>query len=140
MTKWNGLLCRAGIALGAIAAATAPALTQRPARPAALDKLQPGLWQLRDLDSKAELPPICLGDPNLLVQLRHRAAPCSRIVVAEDEAAATVHYTCTAGGYGHTVIRVETPRLAQIQTQGIAGNTPFAARLEARRAGSCAGD
>ena len=137
MTKWKGLLCSAGIALCAIAAAAAQAPTQRPGRPAALAKLQPGLWQLRDLDSKAELPPVCLGDPNLLVQLRHRAAACSRIVVGEEEAAATVHYTCTAGGYGHTVIRVETPRLAQIQTQGIADATPFQARIEARRAGSC---
>ena len=136
MLKWSGLLVGAGLALGAIGAAPAP--TQRPARPAALDKLQPGLWQLRDLDSKTELPPVCLGDPNLLVQLQHRAAACSRIVVAEDQAGATVHYTCAAGGYGQTVIRVETPRLAQIQTQGIAGTAPFQARLEARRAGSCA--
>lgn len=137
MTRRSGFLCWTAIALGAVAAATSPALTQRPARPVALGKLQPGLWHFRDLDGNVELPPLCLGDPQLLVQLRHRAAACSRIVVAEDEASATVHYTCSAGGYGQTVIRVETPRLAQIRTQGIAGNAPFSARLEARRAGSC---
>jgi hypothetical protein len=137
MTKRSGLLCRVLIVIGAIAAITAPAMTQRPARTAALAKLQSGLWQLRDLDSKAELPPICLGDPNLLVQIRHRSAPCSRIVVAEEAGAATVHYTCPAGGYGQTLIRVETPRLAQIETQGIVGSTPFSSRLEARRVGRC---
>jgi hypothetical protein len=138
MKRRKGLPGRALIALGAIAALTAPALTQRPARPAALQKLQAGLWQLRDLDNpRAELPPVCLGDPNLLVQLRHRSAPCSRLVVAQDDLSATVHYTCTSGGYGQTLIRIETPRLAQIETQGIAGNAPFASRLEARRVGTC---
>ena len=132
---------RALIALGLIAALTAPALTQRPARPAALQKLQAGLWQLRDLENpKAELPPVCLGDPNLLVQLRHRSAVCSRIVVAENQGTATVHYTCPAAGYGQTLIRIETPRLAQIETQGIADNRPFSSRLEARRVGRCPGN
>ena len=126
------------LALGALAALAAPALTQRPARPAALQKLQAGLWQLRDLDdSKAELPPVCIGDPGLLVQLRHRNVPCSRLVVSQDALSATVHYTCAAGGYGQTRVRVETPRLAQIDTQGIAGNSPFSSRIQARRVGSC---
>lgn len=134
----NGLVRRALIALGAILAVTAPALTQAPGRPAALEKLQAGLWQLRDLDSpNVQLPLLCLGDPNLLVQLKHRNAPCSRLVVGQDQLSATVHYTCTAGGFGQTLIRVETPRLVQIETQGIAENVPFASRFEARRVGAC---
>ncbi len=138
MTLRNGLVRRTLIAFGAILAVTAPALTQPPGRPAALDKLQAGLWQLRDLDSpNAQLPLLCLGDPNLLVQLRHRNASCSRLVVGQDQLSATVHYTCTAGGYGQTLIRVETPRLVQIDTQGIAENVPFASRFEARRVGAC---
>jgi hypothetical protein len=138
MKKRKWILWRAAIALGAVAAATAPALTQRPARTDALAKLQAGLWQLRDLDSRAELPPVCLGDPNLLVQLKHRSAACSRIVVAENRGTATVHYTCPAAGYGQTLIRIETPRLAQIETQGIADNRPFSSRIQARRVGNCA--
>ena len=137
MKRRSGHLGRGLVALGALVALAAPALTQRPARPAALQKLQAGLWQLRDLDTKAELPPVCIGDPAVLVQLRHRSAPCSRLVVNQDPLSATVHYTCAAGGFGQTLIRVETPRLAQIETQGIAGNSPFATRIEARRIGAC---
>ena len=138
MARRRGPTVRALVALGLVAALAAPALTQRAARPTALQKLEAGLWQLRDLDDpRAELAPVCLGDPNLLVQLRHRGAPCSRRVVGHNQQSATVHYTCTSGGYGQTLIRIETPRLAQIETQGILENRPFSARIEARRVGSC---
>jgi hypothetical protein len=72
--------------------------------------------------------------------LQHRNQPCSRLVVAQDGTAATIHYTCQAGGYGQTSLRVETPRLVQIDTQGIVDNAPFAYRMEARHAGSCNGN
>jgi hypothetical protein len=96
------------------------------------------LWQLRDLDQpQAAQQSICVADPTLLVQLRHRNAPCTRLVLSEDAAGAVFHYTCPASGYGQTALRIETPRLAQIDTQGIAGNRPFAYRAEARRVGTC---
>ncbi len=41
------------------------------------------------------------------------------------------------GGSGRTTIRVETPRLVQIETQGIADQSPFAFSAEARRIGTC---
>jgi hypothetical protein len=106
----------------------------RPALPA-LAMIEPGLWQLR---TQGETPrSICVADPNSLIQLRHRAAPCSRLVIASEKAAATVHYSCPGAGWGRTTLRVETPRLARIDSQGIADNEPFAFTAEARRIGPC---
>jgi hypothetical protein len=130
--------CRAAIAAGAIALATAPGLGEQIGRLAALSKLEHGFWQLRDLDTGQTLPPICVADPAMLMQLQHRNSPCSRLVISSDAQSATVHYTCPANGFGRTSLRVETPRLAQIDTQGISGNAPFAYRVEARRIGPCA--
>lgn len=103
--------------------------------PAALAGLQPGRWVL----SSPSAPPreLCIGDPRVLIQLQHRASACSRYVLDNQPNLTTVHYTCPGAGHGQTTIRVETPRLAQIDTQGIAGRAPFALSLEARRVGDC---
>lgn len=134
----SGAWRRAVIALGAInmvsIAASAP---QGRTKLSALGQLEPGLWQLRDLDNQASQQSICVADPIALMQLRHRNAPCSRVVIADSAKATTIHYTCPATGFGRTELRVETPRLAQIDTQGIADNAPFAYRAEARRIGVC---
>ena len=50
----------------------------------------------------------------------------------------TVNYTCPGIGRGRTTIRVETPRLVQIDSQGLDRGAPFALRAEARRIGPCA--
>jgi hypothetical protein len=128
------------VLIAAIAATivAGPALTQGGAgKLPALAKLEPGLWRLRNLDDSSTLPPVCIGDPNILMQIQHRNSPCSRLVVANDPRVVTVQYTCPAGGFGRTSIRVETPRLAQIDTQGIVENAPFGYRAEARRVGPC---
>lgn len=131
-------LGRALVALGALIAAATPAVPQARERLPALAKLQPGLYQLRQVEGpRGATRSICLGSPDRLIQLEHRGAPCSQVVVGNTAGEATVHYTCPAGGYGRTSIRVETPRLAQIDTQGISGNRPFAYRAEARRVGAC---
>lgn len=136
--RFNGAWRRAVMALGALtlvsSAASAP---QAGTKLSALARLEPGLWQLRDLDNAGAAQSICVADPSALLQLRHRNAPCSRLVIADDVKGATVHYTCPANGFGRTELRVETPRLAQIETQGIADNAPFAYRAEARRIGVC---
>jgi hypothetical protein len=137
MARFNGM-CRAAIALGAIASATVPAGGQGQEQLTGLSRLEPGLWQLRDLDdASARHAPVCVADPGILMQLQHRHSPCSRLVISSDNSGATVHYTCPAHGFGRTSLRVETPRLVQIDTQGISGNAPFAYRLEARRTGPC---
>lgn len=135
----SGVLGRGAIALGAICLLSAPALTQGQAGLTALALLEPGQWQLRDLDNpRAPARNLCVPDPNSLIQVEHPGAPCSRLVLADAARQATVHYTCPSNGFGRTSLRVETPRLAKIDTQGIIGNAPFALRAEARRVGPCA--
>jgi hypothetical protein len=122
----------------AIALAAASGAVAAGSKLSALSRLEPGLWQFRDLDNaRAAQQAVCIADPILLMQLRHRTAPCTRLVVADNERDAVVHYTCPASGFGQTALRVETPRLAQIDTQGIVDNRPFALRAEARRVGPC---
>ena len=131
---------RALFALGAILLVSPAASAPQAGKLGALARLEPGQWQLRDLDNnRATQQSICVAEPGALIQIRHRGAPCSRLVVAQDTEAATVHYTCPANGFGRTSVRVETPRLVQIDTQGIINNAPFAYRAEARRIGPCSG-
>jgi hypothetical protein len=138
MIRRNGTKGRALLALAALVAVAAPAASERGGGVGALAKLQNGLWQFRVVGGGATQPaPVCIGDPSVLAQLHHRNTPCSRLVVSQDGERAVVHYTCPSGGYGQTSLRVETPRLVQIDTQGISGNVPFAYRAEARLVGSC---
>jgi hypothetical protein len=102
----------------------------------ALDALQPGQWELREAGGGA-VRSLCLGDARLLLQLRHGAAQCSRYVITNDSKVATVTYSCAGNGNGRTTVRVETPRLVQIDTQGVADKSPFVMRLEGRRVGVC---
>ena len=130
--RWGALL------LGGMLAFAWPAPSQRPGTVTALQKVEPGLWQLRDLDGdRGDRGRICLGNRGALLQLAHRNLPCSRLVVAQDQRSATVHYTCSAGGFGQTILTLETPRLLQVSTQGIKDNAPFSYRLQARRVGAC---
>jgi len=119
----------AGLAMAA--PAEAPGVT-------ALSSLQPGLWSIRSRDPDGPaLRQLCLGDPRILLQLRHEGQSCSRFVVTNDAQTAVVTYTCPGRGNGRTTVRVETPRVAQIDSQGIADNSPFDWALEARRVGDC---
>lgn len=141
MASLNGACRRAIFALGAVSLSAAPAIPQgKGAALSALSRLEPGLWQIRNLEDRGAAPQsICVADPTILVQVQHRNSPCSRLVLANDADGATVHYTCPAHGFGRTSVRVETPRLAKIDTQGIVDNAPFAYRAEARRVGACGG-
>lgn len=101
----------------------------------ALSKLEKGRWQLRD--AAGESRSICLGDPVALVQLEHAGISCDQEILASGKGNATVQYSCPGHGYGHTSIRVETPRLARVDTQGLADGRPFSYRAEARKVGTC---
>lgn len=120
-------------ALSAVAAA-APA---PPEGLPALAQLTPGRWQIQRLDTAEPGRTICLGDPLALLQLEHRGRGCARDMVTSDATGGTLHYTCKGRGFGHSKLRIETPRLVRIETQGIANNRPFAYRAEARRVGIC---
>ncbi|HEU0133670.1 MAG TPA: hypothetical protein VFR28_02525 [Allosphingosinicella sp.] len=100
-----------------------------------LSKLERGRWQLRS--SEGPERSICIGDPAVLVQLEHQGVSCGHEILANEAAATTVQYTCSGRGFGHTRIRLETPRLARIETQGLADGRPFSYRVEARKVGSC---
>jgi hypothetical protein len=104
----------------------------------ALQAIQLGQWALRSRSDPAQSRSLCLGDAALLLQLRHGAAACTRFVVTNDPRGATVQYRCPGNGNGRTSIRVETPRLIQIESQGIVNNEPFVVEFEGRRIGECA--
>ena len=125
-------------AFGAFALLSAAAVAQGAGALPALAKLEPGLWQIRDLDAAGSAPErICVSDTAMLMQLQHRHAACTRQVISSEAASAKIHYTCPANGFGTTSVRVETPRLAKIDTQGIMDKIPFAFRAEVRRIGNC---
>jgi hypothetical protein len=116
-----------------------PVIAAEPAQsPAlmALNALETGQWALKAANP-GESRQMCVTDPRLLLQVRHGRAQCSRFVISNDARTATVHYTCPGQGHGRTTVRVETPRLVQIDSQGIADNEPFAIRMEGRRIGGC---
>lgn len=104
----------------------------------ALSAIQPGQWEIHSRDNPDANRSFCMADAKVLLQLRHPNNVCSRYVIADSVKGATVQYSCPSGGNGRTSLRVETPRLVQIETQGIADQSPFAFSAEARRVGDCA--
>ena len=126
-------------ALGLTLAAGGGTAMSQPDKPmVALGQLEPGLWEMRGLDNvRTKRRPICLGDPAVLIQLEHGQITCSRLVIANKAQMLTVHYVCPFNGFGQTSVRVQSPRLARIETQGIVNNAPFAYRVELRRLGPC---
>jgi hypothetical protein len=113
-----------------------PASGQRP-QLAMLDQLQDGRWELRQRDGHGPVEQICMSDGRRLIQLRHPAVNCRRLVVEDSASEVTVQYTCTGRGYGRTSIRRESGSLVQISTQGIADGLPFDYAIEGRRVGGC---
>ena len=125
---------RVSIALSAGFLAFAwPAATQQPGP---LAQVERGQWQLRGAGGEAA-GTVCLGDPLLLAQPQHGPQPCTREILGYDLHSVTVAYVCPGMGRGRTLLRVETPRLVQIDSQGLDRGTPFALRAEARRTGPC---
>ena len=101
-----------------------------------LARLEAGQWELRTAGN-GRIAAICLGNPIQLTQPYHRSANCTRDVIAADSASMTVSYACPGIGRGRTELRFETPRLIQIESQGIDRGTPFSLRAQARRIGPC---
>ena len=122
----------------ALAAVAVPAAAEAPSL-ALLQRLEPGLWQLRDREAQSPPRNICIGDARVLLQLRHERLDCAHFVVEETAQSVIVTYRCGASGNGRTVLRRETGRLVQIETQGTADRGPFSASYEARRTGTCSG-
>lgn len=104
---------------------------------AMLGKLQPGLWNLKERGSADIDDKLCVRDLRKLLQLRHRDLQCSRFVVSDEPDEVTVTYRCPGGGSGRTTIKYEGRGLIQIDSQGIAQNSPFSFAMEGRYAGAC---
>ena len=121
----------ATLAAAGLFAAAAPA--QAPF--AMLSGLEKGRWTL--IERGGANRSLCLGDASQLLQIMHPGAQCSRYTIVDTAGEVTVHYTCGRGGHGRTTIRMETPRLVQVGTQGMAGGQPFSHDFEARRTGGC---
>ena len=107
------------------------------ATPSVLSGTEGGLWEI---SRKGGQPVrLCVANPSILAQFEHRNANCTRNVVREAGTAATIHYNCKGGDFGHSTLTVVTPRSLRIETQGISGNAPFKYVLQARRVGNCPG-
>src|SRR5688572_6067543 len=137
MWGFRGKLRFGAVLVVATSVAALPVYALATANLDALTKLELGLWQVRDLGSEAEPLAVCIRDPQILAQIEHQGMACEREVIEIGPAGGTIHYTCPGRGFGQTTVRVETPRLARIHTQGIKASQPFDYRLEARRTGSC---
>jgi hypothetical protein len=122
--------------LAASAGLSAPVASQRNGL-AMLDQIESGRWEIRLRDGSRRSYPICVNNGRKLIQLRHEALSCERLIVDDQPDSVTVQYTCRGRGYGRTSIRRETNRLVQIETQGIAEGLPFDFAAEARRIGDC---
>lgn len=100
-----------------------------------LAKIERGEWTLRAADGSTRS--ICVTDPQVLLQLQHRGATCSRFVVEDGSLEGRVTYSCPGLGNGATRVVVETPRLIRIESQGVTRGLPFSFEYEGRRTGAC---
>ena len=104
---------------------------------AVLDGLMAGEWTLKERGSDGPGQKVCLGNPELLLQIRHSNMSCTRYVIENGPKKLRVSYKCGGAGHGVTEIKQETSSLVQIFSQGIRNNAPFSFSVEGRRTGSC---
>jgi hypothetical protein len=102
---------------------------------AALDQVEPGMWEISGTDTAPKS--FCLFDRERLLQIAHEGPSCSRFVITNDPRMATVSYSCRGAGSGQTTIRADRAGVVKIRTQGILRNEPFDYSVEARRVGAC---
>ncbi|MDP3676236.1 MAG: hypothetical protein Q8R44_14275 [Novosphingobium sp.] len=125
-----------GKGLAALACVIGGAVAAQGVQLAMLDRLAPGLWEVR-MREGGQADRICLDNGRRLIQLRHPNLTCRQFVIEDGPSAVTVHYTCPGQGSGRTHLRFETPRLVQIESSGLSARLPFDFAAEARRVGDC---
>ena len=96
-----------------------------------------GLWEVSRSATGARAEKSCVPQASVLAQWEHRRAQCTRVVISSTASEAVIHYTCPTGDFGHSKMKVITPRTLRIETQGISGGFPFNYVLHARRVGDC---
>jgi len=99
--------------------------------------LETGEWELRERGEDGPARRLCISSLNQLLQSRHAGHACKSFTVSDAARRMVVTYECGAVGNGRTDLRIETSRLVQIQSQGIADGAPFAFALEGRWLGAC---
>ncbi|MBF6602550.1 MAG: hypothetical protein ITG03_06225 [Sphingorhabdus sp.] len=112
-----------------------PAIAQSPELEL-LSGLQKGEWTLKQRGSESSKK-VCLGNPEILLQIQHSRSTCSRYVIQDTPKSIRVSYKCGPADHGVTTIKREASNLIQIQSQGIKENAPFSLNFEGRRTGSC---
>ena len=128
--------CMRAVLAGALFLLGADAIAaQRQHALARLDRVEHGQWLLRETDGGVRR--ICITNPAMLLQIEHGRTQCEHFVMENAAHSATIRYTCPGHGHGRTTITVETPRVVQIDTQGVANGAPFSVAFEARRTGGC---
>jgi hypothetical protein len=108
--------------------------------PTLLDSLSQGMWQFRAVGNGSTgtaVNRLCVGDVTKLAQVQHQSFNCEQFVVRSTPNSVTISYSCRGEGQGLTVIRKETSKLIQIESQGIRNNSPFSFSVEARNNGPC---
>jgi len=102
-----------------------------------LDGLTQGEWTLKERGTTGSGQKVCLGNPELLLQIQHGNASCTRYVIENSPRKLRVSYKCGRAGQGVTEIKLESSNLVQIYSQGIRNDAPFSFSMEGRRTGSC---
>lgn len=125
------------IAAGTASWADAGAVAAAAPAPQALQALETGEWELRGRGEGAETRKLCVSDLRQLLQVQHGRTLCRSFTISDNAHAVTVTYDCAAAGNGRTDLRVETTRLVQIRSQGVADGAPFSFAAEGRRIGDC---
>jgi len=134
VSRITRMLAAVPIAVLAFAVSAQPAAA--PAMPS-LGLLESGSWTLKPRDGTGAPRTMCLGDRSVLLQIQHGEAHCQRFVLENDPTSVTVSYSCPGAGNGRTTVKVETPRLIRVDTQGIDHGSPFDVSMEGRRTGMC---
>ena len=126
---------RRGVILGLAIALPAAAFAAAP--PSALAKVAGGLWEISGVPGANAPVRQCVGDVLALAQFEHRSRTCTRTVITDEGSSTVIRYSCGAADFGHSEIKVITPRALRISTQGISDQLPFNYVLQAHRVGDC---
>ncbi|WP_313806106.1 hypothetical protein [Sphingobium sp.] len=105
--------------------------------PRLLKGLEAGEWELRERGADGAIRRLCVSNLSQLLQSGHSGSSCKSFTVSDTARRLIVTYECGAAGSGRTDLRIETARLVQIQSQGIADGAPFAFASEGRWLGAC---
>jgi hypothetical protein len=105
--------------------------------PKALSGAAPGQWELTGVEGSKTAVRECLTDLAILGRFEHRARSCTAKTLSDNGKVTVINYSCGAGNFGRTSIKVVTPRNIRAETQGISDGLPFSYTIDARRIGEC---